>query len=182
MNSNINFKILFFSLVLMLMTFGCKEDKKANITVEDPYLKELKETQIGDIDFYISIPKGYEIKENRGPDFSVYYFFLKDTTKTEAFSGGMYFGNHPSQFEASSDSCTVKKVKSMVLNKDSEWTTVHCKTGVAIQTIVESGSTKGWNNYIHAFAHTSSEKDLKKVFAIFKTLKMKKQKKKETES
>lgn len=178
MNRNINFRISFFSLVLILMTFGCKDDKKAKIVVEDPYLKELKETQIGDIDFYISIPKGYTIKENRGPDFSVYYFFPKDTTKTEALTGGMYFGNHPSQIEKSIDSCKTTKIKSSILNKDAEWTSIECKSRFSTQTIVESGSTEGWNNYVHAFANSSSEADLKKVLKIFKTLKKKKPQKK----
>lgn len=174
MNRTLNFRISFFSLVLMLIAFGCKDDKKVEKAVEDPYLKELKETQIGDIDFYISIPKGYTIKENRGPDFSVYYFFPKDTTNTQAFTGGMYFGNHPSQFDESVDSCKTKKIKSIVLSKDTEWTSIQCKTRFSLQTIIESGSTEGWNSYIHAFAHTSSESDLKKVLTIFKTLKKKK--------
>jgi hypothetical protein len=170
----INFRISFFSIFLVLVVFGCSESKKPKEKVEDPYLKQLTEKQIGDTNYYISIPKTHTIKENRGPDFSVYYFYPADTTAKAGFSGGLYFGNHPSQFEVSNDSCKTEKFKSKILNKNTDWTRINCKGKFSIQTIVESGSDEGWNQYIHAFANANSKADLKKVLTIFETIKKKK--------
>lgn len=169
----INLRISFFLIFLVLIAFGCSDNKKSKENVENPYLKQLTEKQIGDTNYYISIPKKYTIRENRGPDFSVYYFYPADTTAKAGFSGGLYFGNHPSQFEASSDSCKTEKFKSKILDKNSEWTRINCKGKFSIQTIVESGSDEGWNQYIHAFAGAASSADLKKVLTIFETIKKK---------
>ncbi|MTH16356.1 hypothetical protein [Flavobacterium sp. LC2016-01] len=167
-----NLKIPFLSLILIVIILGCS-DKKTKPIPENPYLKELTEKQIGETNYYISIPKKYTIKENRGPDFSVYYFYPTDTTATAAFSGGFYFGNHPSQFGPSSDSCKTEKIKRKILNKTADWTVYNCKDIYSIQSIVESGSNEGWNQYIHAFANANSAADLKKVFLIMETMKKK---------
>ncbi|KAF2332012.1 hypothetical protein [Flavobacterium daemonense] len=171
MNSNL--KTLFLSVFLILTILGCS-DRKTKSIPQNPYLKELTEKQIGETNYYISIPKKYTIKENRGPDFSVYYFFPIDTTDTASFSGGFYFGNYPSLFEASSDSCKTEKRKSNILNKDTDWTVYNCNGKYSIQSIVESGSNEGWNHYIHAFANANSTADLKKIFLILETMKRKK--------
>lgn len=176
MNVSMNLRTPFFLLFLVVVAFGCSDKKSEKIQEEDPYLKQLTEKQIGDSNYYISIPKKYTIKENRGPDFSVYYFYSADTTAKATFSGGLYFGNHPSQFEVSSDSCKTAKIKSKILNKNEDWTSYNCKGKFSIQTIVKSGSGEGWNEYIHAFAGAASTADLKKVLTIFKTIKKKKQK------
>lgn len=169
---NLNLKISFLSVFLILTILGCS-DKKTKHIPENPYLKQLTEKQIGDSNYYISIPKKYTIKENRGPDFSVYYFYPTDTTATAAFSGGFYFGNHPSRFESASDSCKTEKMQRKILNKNADWTVYNCKGKYSIQSIIESGSNEGWNQYIHAFASANSAADLKKVFLILGTMKKK---------
>ncbi|TDO96593.1 hypothetical protein [Flavobacterium sp. 245] len=174
MNSNL--KISFLSAFLIFTILGCS-DKKTKPIPENPYLKELAEKQIGDSKYYISIPKKYTIKENIGPDFSVYYFVPADTTATAAFSGGFYFGNYPSLFESASDSCKTEKIKSKILNKNADWRVYNCKGKYSIQSIFESGSNEGWNQYIHAFANANSAADLKKVFLILETMKKKEPKK-----
>jgi hypothetical protein len=57
-------------------------------------LDSLTEKQIGDLNYTISIPRDYSIKENQGPDFSVFHFSPTDTTVKNKFSGGIYFGNY----------------------------------------------------------------------------------------
>ncbi|MNX39411.1 hypothetical protein D3C86_697710 [compost metagenome] len=173
MCTNTNLKIPFLSIFLILTILGCSDNKKTKHIVENPYLKELTEKQIGESNYYISIPKKYSIKENRGPDFSVYYFYPTDTTATAAFSGGFYFGNHPSLFGTAGDSCKTEKIKSKILNKNADWTVYNCKGNYSIQSIIESGSNEGWNQYIHAFAAANSAADLKKVFLILGTMKKK---------
>ncbi len=168
---NINLKTSFLSVFLSLTILGCS-DKKTKHIPENPYLKQLTEKQIGETNYYISIPKKYTIKENRGPDFSVYYFYPTDTTAAAAFSGGFYFGNHPSLFEPS-DSCKTEKIQRKILKKNTEWTVYNCKGKYSIQSIVESGSSKGWNQYIHAFASANSAADLKNIFLILETMKKK---------
>jgi hypothetical protein len=173
MCTNTTLKIPFLSIFLILTILGCSDNKKTKHIIENPYLKELTEKQIGESNYYISIPKKYSIKENRGPDFSVYYFYPTDTTATAAFSGGFYFGNHPSLFGTAGDSCKTEKIKSKILNKNADWTVYNCKGKYSIQSIIESGSNEGWNQYIHAFAAANSAADLKKVFLILGTMKKK---------
>ncbi len=52
----INLRISLFSIFLVLAAFGCSDSKKPKEKVEDPYLKQLTEKQIGDTNYYISIP------------------------------------------------------------------------------------------------------------------------------
>ena len=95
--------IFFIILFLLTSCSGTYHKKAKGISIEDKFITELKENQIGRSDYYISIPANYSIKETIGPDFSVYYFFPKDTNIKATFSGGLYFGNHPNKFEPDND-------------------------------------------------------------------------------
>ncbi|MBS1542513.1 MAG: hypothetical protein JST14_02670 [Bacteroidetes bacterium] len=120
--------------------------------------------------YYISMPNKYSITEKEGPDFSVFYFADSGTTSATSISGGMYFGNFPSEFPPKSDSCKVRTMDSQILGNKSSWTIYECDREFAIQTIVESNSGEGWNSQIHAFGHGKSKEDLDKILAIYSTL------------
>jgi len=88
---SMNTTILTGILVVIVLS-ACTNPKKASKNQNDK--DDLAEKQIGAGNYYISLPKNYTIKETKGPDFSVYYFRLNDTTRN-ALSGGIYFGNYP---------------------------------------------------------------------------------------
>lgn len=163
-------------LLTALLLAGCGENSNKNSDnglTEDSYLKELVEKQIGESNYYISVPTDYTIKTTDGPDFSVYYFYLRDTTMKANFSGGFYFGNHPSQFPPDSDSCKTENSKSKILNENADWTIYNCKDKYSVQTIIDSKSGEAWSESIHAFGNANSKTDLNKLLSIFKTMKKK---------
>lgn len=164
------------TITFLLTTFlfvGCGQNnskKSDNSFISDPYIEELIERQIGESNYYISIPNEYTIKATDGPDFSVYYFYPKDTTIIANFSGGFYFGNHPSQFPPDSDSCKSDSSKSKILDENANWTVYNCNDNYTIQTIVDSKSGEGWNEFIHAFGSANSTTDRNKLLTIFTTM------------
>ena len=166
-------------LTFLLTTFlfvGCEQNnnkKSDNSFIDNSYIKELVERQIGESNYYISIPKDYTLEATDGPDFSVYYFYPIDTTIIANFSGGFYFGNHPSQFPPDSGSCKINNSKSKILDENADWTIYNCNDEYAIQTIIDSKSGEGWNEFIHAFGRASSTADRNKLLTIFTTMKKK---------
>lgn len=162
-----------FAIVLMSSCVNFHNQKYDACRTDESFTKSLKEKQIGNSKFYISIPTDYSIKENRGPDFSVFYIAPTDTTIKDDFNCGLYFGNNPSLFPPDNNKCKEETVKSEILNQYIEWTVYVCGQNYSIQTIVENKKNEGWNEQIHAFGHGKSVTDIDKVLKIYSTLKMK---------
>lgn len=163
-----------FALFTILLLYSCKEnsDKGSKKNVADnEFLKTLVERQIGKSNYYISLPKDYVIEETNGEDFSVYHFHPADSTKKEDFSGGFYFGNHPSQFPPDNKSCTTENKKNRILAQNSNWTVYNCNGNYAIQTIIDSKSGENWNELLHLFGNAQSNKNLNNLLFIFTTMK-----------
>jgi hypothetical protein len=157
------------SLLLTIFLSGCNRINNDH-RVSDAFMDSLTENQIGKTSYYISIPNDYDIKEKEGPDFSVFYFSSKDTTKEVAFSGGLYFGNFSSEFPPPNDSCKVETIKSKIFDDNDDWTVFECSGDYSIQTIISNKYSKGWNNEIHAFGHASGRDDLYKLLGVYSTL------------
>ncbi|TDX00364.1 hypothetical protein [Dinghuibacter silviterrae] len=85
--------------------------------------------------FTISIPAGYRLLQNNGPDFTVYYFAPGDTTAPFSFSGGFYFGNFPHRFGPDSG-CTTRTLHRPLLGTPAEWTVYDCDSIHSLQTII----------------------------------------------
>src|SRR5688572_30368000 len=159
-------RFIFCFALLSFLFHCCKDSGQKNNIVTQNFLDSLVEKQVGQLSYYISMPTKYDIKEKEGPDFSVFYFADSDTTAVTSFSGGMYFGNYPSEFLPKNDSCKIKTVDSQILGKNSSWTIYECDGEFAVQTIVDSKSGEGWNSQIHVFGHGKSKEDLDKILAM----------------
>ena len=156
--------LILSTLMIYSSTFG---------QVSSTFRNQLVEQRIGESNYYISLPENYAIKKTQGIDFSVYYFLAIDTTQKTNFSGGLYFGNFPSQFGPANDSCKITTVRSKILKKISKWTIYICQGDYTLQTIVEIKDNKDWNELIHAFGRANYEDDINKVLYIYSTLRQK---------
>jgi hypothetical protein len=161
-----NYFILLFTICLFTI-FAC-ERKQSKKTI-DTFKSTLIEKQLPNTKFFISIPADYFIREQEGPDFSLYYFLPTDTLKPSKYSGGLYLGYAPSEFQP--DSCKAYIQKSVILKSNREWTINNCKEGYTIQTIVSDNKDSGLK--IHAFGNSKNKEDINKVLKIFSTLKHK---------
>ncbi|MNK85034.1 hypothetical protein D3C87_1049020 [compost metagenome] len=159
---------------LALTSGGQNNDyKSVHCSADSVFIKSLKERQIGVSKYFISLPTDFAMYETNGEDFSVYSFYPTDTTHHTGFSGGLYFGNHPSQFPAKSKSCKIEKLKSEIFDQNVNWTIYSCDESYSIQSIMDSKSGEGWNELIHMFGNAKSTKQLDKLLFIFTTIKKK---------
>lgn len=169
----------FLIVTIMTIQFLCScnnldQAQVNNVKTKNSFKNTLVETQISHTNFYISLPSDYTITSKDGPDFSVYYFSPTDTTIKADFSGGLYFGNFPSEFEKDNDSCITTTLKSKILETNAEWTIYKCNSEYTLQTIIDSKSGEGWNARIHSFGNAKSEEEMYKVLDIYSTLKQRK--------
>jgi len=167
------FRLITYFVLLSLTIVSCKDNNHKDTKITQDFLDSLVDKQVGQLSYYISLPTKYDIKEQEGPDFSVFYITNSDTTVKSSFSGGMYFGNYANEFPPKSDSCKVTSTDSQILGQNSTWTIYECDGEFTLQTIVDSKSGEGWNNQIHAFGHGDTQEDLDKILAIYSTLRKK---------
>ena len=163
-------------LSVLLLLAACGETGNNNNTGakgDREFSASLTEKQIGESKFSISLPPGFVLKEKEGEDFSVYYFQPADTSATNTFAGGLYFGNHPGKFEPENDSCKTETLKSMLLGENADWTVTDCNGTYSIQALADSKSGEGWNAYIHAFGTAWSMEDRARLFTVYSTVKKK---------
>lgn len=173
-------KLIFTSLITFFILTSCEKQNKANqegvehqvIEKDEVFLEDLIETQLGETKYYVSIPEDYTLEGNDVSDFAVYYFYPADTLIAKTYSGGFYFGNHPSLMEQN-DSCSTRISKMKMLNQQAEWTIYTCPDEYFMQTLIDSESGEDWNQTIHAFGEARSKEELKKLERIFSSLKMK---------
>lgn len=168
-------KHTFLPVLLVIFLLSCNNsDPKSGVAENhDPFSQSLSETQIGKGNFYISIPADYFIRETEGPDFFVYYIAPKDTTIRPSYYGGIYFGNHPNNFEADNTGCKTESIDGNLFGNPIKWTSINCEGDYTIQTIADNKGHDDWNEKIHLFGGAESKEELKKVLAIFETLKKK---------
>jgi hypothetical protein len=157
-------------LLFLFIAFSCSNQSDV---INPLYLKSLVKKQVEHSNLMISIPPDYTIKENQGPDFSVYYIYPTDTTIKNKFTAGMYLGNNPSNFPAKSPNCKEKTVDGKVFGSPQKWTVYNCESVYSLQTTINNKFSEGWNEKIHAFGNTNSEDDINKIVAIFSTIEKK---------
>ncbi|MFK7812398.1 MAG: hypothetical protein AB8B59_07880 [Maribacter sp.] len=161
--------ILLFSLFLLSCNYA-PPTKSDSVEKNDSFKKELIETRLGKSNLYVSLPKNYKIEENIGSDFEVYYFTPIDTNKVQSLSGGLYLGNHPSEFEPSNDSCKTDFMTNQVFSKQRKWKIYDCKGEFLLQTIINNKRGEDWNQKIHIFGNTKSKEDLNNLVDIYSSL------------
>src|SRR5690348_1332248 len=170
--------VIIMSLIISGLTIiiGCQEtskNKKQNVSENTPGKTQLAQNRIGNSNYYISIPRDYILKENEGPDFSVFYFYPADTTNQPPFAGGIYFGNFPTMFNPENDSCKVKDITIKFLDSLANWSVYECPGKYFVQTIAEIKDSADWSEKIHAFGNAKTKEGLNTVLEIFGTMKNK---------
>ena len=133
----------------------------------------LKEMQIGNSDFYISLPNSYFIQETKIKDLTIYNLLPIDSLSQLNFTGGLYFGNSSLEFKPEGDSCQASTSHIDVLNESVNWTTYKCGSDYYIQTIIDTVDGNKLKENIHAFGYAKSQTNLQKLFDLFCTLKRK---------
>jgi hypothetical protein len=151
-----------------LLTFSILSSLNATSQAND---KNLVEFRAGNSDYYISLPKNYTLKQNQGPDFSVFYFMPEDTNAQAKYAGGFYLGDYPNRFGPESDSCMTTTMGTTLLDSAATWTVYECRGFFTLQTVIETGPNGGWGSKVHAFGSAASKADMDKVLAIYATLK-----------
>lgn len=172
MKENLTY-IFYLTLIISIQsscTYNETKDNSNNAKVSNIALTE---KPIGESGYVLSIPNDYSITTSNGPDFSVYYFSPTDTTAINKLSGGLYFGNYPSKFEADNDSCKTETLEGKILDNSQNWTVYNCQEDYSIQTIVENKKGEGWNQKVHAFGHAKNKDELQIILEIYSTLKKK---------
>lgn len=149
---------------------SCKKPRDSDALITQSFVDSLTERQIGEMKYFISIPKNFKITENEGPDFSVFYFLNSDTTVTSNIYGGIYFGNFPSKFSPPNDSCRVEAVNSEIFGNLETWTVYNCGNNFSVQTIANTKDGEEWNSLTHAFGWVNNKNDLYKILKIYSTL------------
>ena len=164
-------KTIFLISIIAIMLISCNSNINTKVEhSEDNYVNGLIQTQLGNTEQYISIPKDYIIEESNGADFDVYYFYHKDSTELIAFRGGVYIGGHPSEFTADEEICKSETLRSKILNNNAMWTIYKCGTNYSLQTITEHIYDDGWEMKIHAFGNCSNRNDVNNLLKVFSTL------------
>ena len=131
----------------------------------------LVEQPLDKTDFYLSIPARFALKATNGPDFLVYYFAPADTTVQADFSGGLYFGGHPQADQADSTAgCQTRRVAFPMLGHPATFTIHRCATGYTVNSVFDSYSGRGWDAQVNAFGEAKSAAGLRRLLAIFATL------------
>ena len=161
------------ALMIAGLCFSCSRARDNFGDVSQSFLDSLMEKQIGTTNYFISVPKDFEIQEEEGIDFTVFYFVDSDTLQSN-LNGGLYFGNYPGLFPQQPDSCNSETVKSKILGNNSTWTIYYCQGEYLVETIVENKESEGWNDRIHAFGHGRSREDIYKILRMYSTFHRKK--------
>lgn len=138
--------------------------------IKSAFQKSLVQKKIKGTYYYLSVPVNYVIKENQGPDFSVYYFYSSDTADKKSFRGGFYLGNAPGGFSGDYDSCKTEKLYSPILGDNKPWTVYNCDGNYSIQIITDRKSGMKWGKLIHAFGNAGSRVEINKLLEVYATL------------
>lgn len=131
----------------------------------------LVEQPLGKTGFYLSLPPGFALKTTNAADFLVYYFAPADTTVRADFMGGLYLGNQPQGDEADSVAgCRTRRAVTTLLGHPATFSIRRCATGYTISSVFDSRSGRTWDGQANAFGEAKSAAGLRRLLAIFATL------------
>ncbi|SHG64231.1 hypothetical protein SAMN04488109_1203 [Chryseolinea serpens] len=166
-------KIALAGIVLAALGTAVFLSLREGDTVDTTFVSPLQTKVVPHSGYVIDLPSNYSLKENTGPDFSVFYFKPIDTTSIPNFYGGFYLGNYPSRFSVANNSCSHAPLQAPLFNALEEWTLFDCMNGFSSQAIGATNTKDGWDTYVHAFGHGADDEALHKLVTIFATLRKK---------
>ena len=156
-------------LILLILCFinnGITQDLTA-------FKKSLNEIRIGKTDYYISLPKGYVIKESSEYGFkTVFYFQPPDSARNPLLTGGIYIGTSPKIIPPMKDTCLVIRREEMILKQSVHWIIYECEDTRLLQSIFNE-NTGDESSKINPFVTVKKKIDIEKILFIFSTLKKK---------
>lgn len=158
-----------FFIFCFLLLISCQPTGKKDTT----FIDSLVEQPLGDTHFSISLPQNYRVIEAPGPDFTVFYFRIKDTLTQPEFNGGLYFGNYPQGLEVMSG-CKQEEINSEFLQKPEKWRQQNCNGKFYIQITVNNSNSGGWDEKIQAFGTAKDQTTRDNLLSMFATLKPRK--------
>ncbi len=148
---------MILSMLLMIPLVACAKDEN---------LLTLESWGNGAPELSISVPLGYTVKRQKGPDFDVHYIELKNANDP---SMGIYIGHHPNPFSSKEKAVDTTKEADIILGQKVEWVSwqgepegkgsYHCETVIAnVFKGIEGGGVAGL--LIHVFINGSDKKQI----------------------
>jgi hypothetical protein len=126
----------------------------------------LEERQLGSSSYFLKIPSDYQLINNGGEDFLLYYFAPADTSDHTKVNGGIMVGTFPAPFGPDSPDCKTAKKKGIVDGLDVEWSIYNCN-GVYFM----EGLTGNYGEVqIHAFGNYYKAEDEALLTEILQSL------------
>jgi hypothetical protein len=114
----------------------------------------------------ISVPSGYTVEKQKGPDFDVHYVGSKNSNDP---SIGIYMGHHPNPFSSRKKGIERRKEGDIILGKNVEWisweekqdgkTTYHCET-ILKEAFKGMGASGVSGLMIHVFIKGADQKQV----------------------
>ena len=129
------------------------------------------EHQLGETDFYLSLPRGFALKSTNAADFLVYYFAPADTTVQADFTGGLYLGTQPQgDVTDTTAGCQTRSAATTLAGQPATFTIHRCAAGYSISSVFDPRSGRGWDAQSNAFGDAKSAAGLRQLLAVFATL------------
>jgi len=167
-----NIIVLFFGFII-ICSCNIKIENKLNqnnmrVIDNELYIKILS-SEIFDVkSFSILLPDNYEIETiDDKEDFIIFNINSKDE-----LIGGIYLGNHPSQFiqKGNIENILVTEVESILLGKNIIWKIYFNESKYFTETIIENKPNNRWNQLIHLWIMDESLENIKRNILLFSTL------------
>ena len=161
------YPLLILSVLLMIPLVSCARGQNL-LTIES--------WGSGAPGLSISVPSGYTVQKQKGPDFDVHYVRLKNPNDP---SMGIYIGHHPNPFSSQKKGIETRKEADVILGQNVEWilwqekedgkTSYHCETIVKeVFKGVESSGVAGL--VVHVFIRGPDQKKVNLLKTSAKSL------------
>ena len=161
----------FVILSTMLMTVLVASAKDENVLTIGSWGNGAPELRI-------SVPSGYAIERQKGPDFDVHYVGSKNPNDPTM---GIYLGHHPNPFSSQKKGIEIKKEGDAILGQKVEWTSwqekedggiiYHCET-IVKEAFKGMGGSGAAYLMIHIFIKGPDQKQVNLLRTSAKSLRI----------
>jgi hypothetical protein len=154
--------------VISTVNICCTQNRNAILNIQ--YDQQFTRGQIGNSDYYISLPNNYYINYVRGKDGIIYYIISMEEND-EIIHGEIFFGNFPGRInQIYDDKIMVETIESKIFEINRKWNIYFDNNNYFTGVVIKNNNGNSSEQYIRILGKGKTKEEIINLINIYSSI------------